>query len=300
MYQAKRHARSEFVPIRNLSYHVLVWGTPQTDKTPLVMLHGWMDVAASYQFVIDAFSEDHYIIAPDWRGYGQTSAGSADNFWFPDYLADLDFLLDHYAAQCPVNLVGHSMGGNVAMHYGGVRPERIRRLINLEGFGMAASTPDQTPERYARWMDELKKLHLGQLNLHSYPTLAGVSRRLMKTNPRLSADKANWLARHWAQETPVGQWRIRGQPGHKVVSANLPRLEEVMALYSQLSMPVLSVEAEESSLDTWWKGQYTLDEYHTRLRAIPHVEITRMMGAGHMLHHDQPEVLAEMIERFIT
>jgi pimeloyl-ACP methyl ester carboxylesterase len=259
-----------------------------------------MDVAASYQFVIDAFSEDHYIIAPDWRGYGQTRAGGADNFWFPDYLADLDFLLDHYAAQCPVNLVGHSMGGNVAMHYGGVRPERIRRLINLEGFGMAASTPDQTPERYARWMDELKKLHLGQLNLHSYPTLAGVSRRLMKTNPRLSADKANWLARHWAQETPEGQWRIRGQPGHKVVSGNLPRLEEVMALYSQLSMPVLSVEAEESSLDTWWKGQYTLDEYHTRLRAIPHVEITRMMGAGHMLHHDQPEVLAEIIERFIA
>ena len=300
MYQAKRHARSEFVPIRNLSYHVLIWGKPQTDKTPLVMLHGWMDVAASYQFVIDAFSEDHYIIAPDWRGYGQTSAGGADNFWFPDYLADLDFLLDHYAAQCPVNLVGHSMGGNVAMHYGGIRPERIRRLINLEGFGMAASTPDQAPERYARWMDELKKLHLGQLNLHPYPTLAGVSRRLMKTNPRLSADKANWLARHWAQETPEGQWRIRGQPGHKVVSANLPRLEEVMALYSQLSMPVLSVEAEESSLDTLWKGQYTLDEYHARLRAIPHVEITRMMGAGHMLHHDQPEVLAEIIERFIA
>ena len=83
MYQAKRRARSEFVPIRNLSYHVLVWGTPEIDKTPLVMLHGWMDVAASYQFVIDAFSEDHYIIAPDWRGYGQTSAGGADNFGFP-------------------------------------------------------------------------------------------------------------------------------------------------------------------------------------------------------------------------
>ena len=73
-----------------------------------------------------------------------------------------------------------------------------------------------------------------------------------------------------------------------------------MALYSQLSMPVLSVEAEESSLDTWWKGQYTLSDYHARLRAIPQVEITRIGEAGHMLHHDQPEVLADIIERFIA
>ena len=300
MYQVQRNARSEFVPIRNLSYHVLVWGTPGAGKTPMVMLHGWMDVAASYQFVIDAFSEDHYIIAPDWRGYGKTSGGDADNFWFPDYLADLDFLLDHYAPQSTVNLIGHSMGGNVAMHYGGIRPDRIRSLINLEGFGMAASAPDQAPQRYARWMDELKKLHQGQLGLHPYPAIGGVSRRLMKTNPRLSADKAHWLARHWAQESPDGQWRIQGQPGHKVVSANLPRLEEVIALYGRLSMPVLSVEAAHSNLDTWWKGQYTLDDYHARLRVIPQVEIARIEEAGHMLHHDQPTVLAETIERFIS
>ena len=165
---------------------------------------------------------------------------------------------------------------------------------------MAASTPDQAPQRYARWMDELKKLHFGQLHLHPYPTIAGVSRRLMKTNPRLSTDKANWLANHWAQESQDGQWRIQGQPGHKVVSANLPRLEEVMALYRQLVMPVLSVEAEKSSLDTWWKGQYTLNEYHERLGAIPHVEIIQIIEAGHMLHHDQPEVLAGIIERFIV
>lgn len=300
MYQVQRTGRSEFVPIRNLNYHVLVWGTPAAGKTPVVMLHGWMDVAASYQFVIDAFSDDYYIIAPDWRGYGKTSGGGADNFWFPDYLADLDFLLDHYAPQSEVNLIGHSMGGNVAMHYSGVRPERIRRLINLEGFGMAASSPDQAPQRYARWMDELKKLHQGQLDLHPYPAIGGVSRRLMKTNPRLSADKANWLARHWAQESPDGQWRIQGEPGHKVVSAHLPRLEEVMALYGRLSMPVLSVEAADTSLDTWWKGQYTLDEYHARLRVIPQVEIARIDDAGHMLHHDQPEVLATLIERFIS
>ncbi len=73
--------------------------------------------------------------------FGQTSTPQADHYVFADYLADLDMLLDHYAPGQAVDLVGHSMGGNVAMMYAGVRPERIRRLVNLEGFGMPATPP---------------------------------------------------------------------------------------------------------------------------------------------------------------
>jgi pimeloyl-ACP methyl ester carboxylesterase len=299
MYQVRRTHRSEFVPIRNLNYHVQVWGEPAPGKTPLVMVHGWMDVAASYQFVVDAFSEDHYIIAPDWRGYGRTRAPLADNYWFPDYLADLDFLLDHYAPGQPVNLVGHSMGGNVVMLYGGVRPERIRRLVNLEGFGMPATIPAQAPGRFATWMDELKKLHAGEMALKSYDSADGVARRLMKTNPRLSEDKAAWLARHWAAENADGSWSILGEAAHKVTNAQLYRVEEVLAIYQRLTMPVLAVEASDNSLDLWWKGKFTLAQYHERLQVVPQVEIATVNDAGHMMHHDQPQVLAAMIERFI-
>jgi pimeloyl-ACP methyl ester carboxylesterase len=299
MYQAKKHSKSEFVPIRNLQYHVQVWGEPSPDKTPLVMVHGWMDVAASYQFVVDAFAQDHYIIAPDWRGYGKTSSGTADNFWFADYMADLDFLLDHYAPDRPVNLVGHSLGGNVVMLYGGVRPERIRRLVNLEGFGLPATTPDMAPQRYAKWMDELKKLHRGELDMRAYDSIAGVARRLMKTNPRLGQDKADWLAQQWACQDAQGQWSIQGQPAHKVISAHLYQADEVLALYQRLSMPVLAVEASDNSLDLWWKGKFTLAQYHERIQSVPNVEIARINDAGHMMHHDQPEVLAALIERFI-
>lgn len=300
MYPVKRPPRSEFVPIRTLSYHVQVWGKPTPGQLPLVLLHGWMDVAASYQFVVDALSHDPYVIAPDWRGFGQTGAGGVDNFWFPDYLADLDALLDHYAPGAQVNLVGHSMGGNVAMLYAGVRPERVRRLVNLEGFGMPATTPGQAPDRFAQWMDALKNLHQGELALKAYDDLGGVARRLMKTNPRLAADKAQWLARYWAQENNQGQWCILGHPAHKIPTAQLYRLDEVLAIHARISMPVLMVEASDDSMQAWWKGQFTLAQHRERLQVVPQVEIARVEDAGHMLHHDQPEIVAALIERFVA
>jgi pimeloyl-ACP methyl ester carboxylesterase len=300
MYQAKREPRSEFVPIRNLSYHVRVWGEPQAGRPPLVMVHGWMDVGASYQFVVDALQQNRHVIAPDWRGYGLTGAGGVDNFWFPDYLADLDWLLDHYASDQPVDLVGHSMGGNIVMIYAGIRPERIRRLVNLEGFGMPATVPAQAPGRYAKWMDELKKLHRGDMDLSTYPAVDGVARRLMKTNPRLTQDKADWLARHWAKADEQGRWKILGDPAHKISNAQLYRVDEILEIYKRISAPVLAVEAQDNSLDQWWQGKFTLAQYHERLQSVPNVRIERILDAGHMMHHDQPEVLAGLLDAFLA
>ena len=305
MYQAQRPFRSEFVPIRDMSYHVLVWGEAAPGKVPLVLLHGWMDVAASFQFVVDALRRDHFIIAPDWRGFGKTGYREgvgypgADHYWYADYLADLDFLLDHYAPGEAVNLVGHSMGGNIAMLYGGVRPQRVRRLVNLEGFGMPATEPAQAPTRLANWMDQLKLLRAGEINLKPYDSLDGVARRLIKTNPRLSPDKASWLAQHWATEGADGSWRVLGAPAHKITSAQLYRVEEVLATHKRLSMPVLAVEATESNMNVWWKGNFTLEEYRERLKVVPQAEIAQIDNAGHMLHHDQPEELAALMEPFI-
>ena len=299
MYQARRTSRSEFVPIRNLRYHVRVWGEPGAGKVPLVMVHGWMDVGASWQFVVDALQDDHYVIAPDWRGYGLTESPPTDNFWFPDYLADLDFLLDHYSPNVPVNLVGHSMGGNIAMMYGGSRPARIRRLVNLEGFGMAATRPSQAPGRYAVWMDELKAFHRGELELKRYDSADGVAQRLMKTNRRLGQDKADWLARHWANQECDGKWRILGDPAHKIVNSSLYRVDEALEIYKAISAPTLSVEASDNRLEQWWKGEYRLTEYRERLKSVPAVVQALVTDAGHMLHHDQPEQVARLVENFL-
>jgi pimeloyl-ACP methyl ester carboxylesterase len=298
-YQIKRPSRSEFVPIRRHQYHVRLWGTPRADVPPLVMVHGWMDVGASFQFVVDALSQDRYVIAPDWRGYGLTTGPATDNYWFPDYMADLDFLLDHYAVGQPVDLLGHSMGGNVAMVYAGVRPERVRRLINLEGFGMPATKPAQAPGRFAKWMDELKALERGDLDLRAYPDASGVARRLMKTNTRLSADKADWLAQHWAAPNADGQWAILGDAAHKITNAQLYRVDEVLACYARITMPTLAIEASDDSLTGWYKGTFTLAQYHERLQTVPHVQIKVVPDAGHMMHHDQPQMLAQLIEAFL-
>jgi len=310
MYKEKRSSRSEFVPIRGLNYHVRLWESPSgADPAlpPLVLVHGWMDVAASYQFMVDAFSDafaqGRTIIAPDWRGFGLTSSGPegspADNYWFADYLADLDFLLDHYVGDKAVDLVGHSMGGNVAMLYAGVRPARIRRLVNLEGFGLPPTKPEQAAGRYAKWMDELKSLQRGELALKAYDSVDGVARRLMKTNPRLSANKAGWLAGHWARQDEAGQWQILGEPAHKITSAQLYRVDEALAIYRRISAPTLAVEASDDSLATWWQGKYSLAEYHERLKQVPQASVAVIQDAGHMLHHDQPEQLATLIEGFL-
>jgi pimeloyl-ACP methyl ester carboxylesterase len=304
IYQVLRPARVQRVQARGFEHQVRVWGQPKAAVAPLVLLHGWMDVSASYQFVVDAMQADRFILAPDWRGYGDTPSGpgAVDAYWFADYLADLDFLLDALAGDQAVDLVGHSLGGHVAMMYSGVRPTRIRRLVNLEGFGMPRNEPSQSPTRLAKWMDELKAFHRGEMALKSYDSADGVARRLMKNNPRLKPELADWLAQHWAAPNASGRWRILGDAAHKVINAQLSRVEETLAHYARITAPTLVVVADHSheQFNTWWQGRYSLEEFGERLKSVPNLERATVTDAGHMLHHDQPAQVARLIESFFS
>ena len=303
MYQVLRPSTSTFVSLRGCRYHLLQWGHADSSEPPLVLAHGWMDVGASWQFMVDALSDafvqERRIIAFDWRGYGLTESPPTDSYWFPDYLGDLDALLDILSPGQPIDLVGHSMGGNVVMMYAGVRPDRIRKLINLEGFGMAATRPAQAPGRLVQWLDELRQHREGAIDLKPYADASAVADRLVKTNPRLARDKAEWLARHWARPDAQGQWRILGDAAHKIINPYLYRVEEAQEIFKRIDAPVLAVEASDDSLTQWWKGKYTLEEYHQRLQAVANHRIARIEDAGHMLHHDQPLELAQTIEAFL-
>lgn len=295
-YQPRRHTRSVWVPVRGLRYHVQVWGAAQGAQPPLVMLHGWMDVGASFQFVVDALAQDRHVIAPDWRGFGLTQAPGADCYWFPDYLGDLDALLDALAPGQAVDLVGHSMGGNVAMIYAGVRPERVRRLVNLEGFGLPETTPDQAPARYAKWLDELKT----PMELRSYDSLDAVAERLRKNNPLLRPEFASWLAPHWAQPAEDGRWVILGDPAHKRTNPVLYRKDEVLACWRRITAPTLWVEGDRTNLAQWWGERYPRADFEARLAVVPRLRREVLSPAGHMLHHDQPEALARLLDDFLS
>jgi pimeloyl-ACP methyl ester carboxylesterase len=301
-YIPRRIASAQFVPLRGLRYHVNAWGdaslvTPR--RPPLVLLHGWMDVGASFQFVVDALTAsdgfDRCVIAPDWRGFGRTEAPGADSYWFPDYLGDLDALIDTVAPGAPVDLAGHSMGGNVAMSYAGVRPARVRKLINLEGFGLPQTRPQQAPKRLAQWLDELKTAQ----SLRDYASLPEVAARLMKNNPLLSPDKAAWLAPHWARLGADGRWHILGDPAHKRPNPTLYRVDEILETWKLITAPLLWVEGDRTDIARWWGTRYTKEEFHERLTVVPGVERHVLSPCGHMLHHDQPHALAERLSRFL-
>lgn len=284
-------SESLFLDLRGLRYHVRRWGRAGAPK--LFLLHGWMDVSASFQFLVDALRGDWEVYAPDWRGYGLTQWTPADCYWFPDYVADLDFLLKRLEPEAPARLVGHSLGGNVACLYAGIRPERVAKLVNLEGFGMPPTRPEQAPKRYREWLDELHE----RPGLKPYDDFPALAARLRRNNPRLTAERAGFLARHWGREEG-GKVVLRGDPSHKIVNPLLYRYEEVRAVWQEVRAPVLWIDAAQS--DTL--ARMRLDPAHmaerrSAFRALRHETI---QDAGHMLHHDQPEVLAQLIDAFLA
>jgi pimeloyl-ACP methyl ester carboxylesterase len=294
-----KRASSRFVDVRGMRHHVLAWGDPGAPA--LVMLHGWMDVGASFQFLVDALAEDWHVVAPDLRGFGR-SEWQAQGYWFWDYVADLDALLDEVSPRDPVRLVGHSLGGNIVMHYAGSRPARVRSLVSLEGFGIPFELASVAPRKMEKWLEALRE----PPGFRPYASLAGVADRLQKSNSRLARDKAEFLAGYWAQEKPGGGAELTSDPRHKLPFPTVYRMEELFAVWRAITAPVLWVAAAQSDIPRWLDrhpegemGVDGLDGVRRRLAEVPGGTLTVVPEAGHMLHHDQPEAVARAIEPFL-
>jgi len=292
--------RAQRLSLRGLDHHVLTWGEPDAPK--LFFLHGWMDSGASFQFLVDALAGDWFAIAPDLRGFGR-SAWQAQGYWFYDYVADLEALVDAFAPGEAVNLVGHSLGGNIVMHYAGVRPQRVRRLVSLDGFGVPAEEPAIAPQKFARWLDALADPPA----FAPYRDLDAVADRLQKTNPRLSRDKARFLADYWAEVLTDGSARLASDPRHKLPFPTVYRIEEIYAVWRAIAAPTLWVAAADSNIPQWLDGHPegeggvdNLAGIRRRIAHIPHARLITISDAGHMLHHDRPDAVAAAIEPFLA
>ena len=282
-------SRSAFHQINGLRYHVREWG--ETSAPKLFLLHGWMDVAASFQFLVDELQHDWHVIAPDWRGFG-LSQWSQNPYYFPDYFADIDRLLDIFSDKNPINLVGHSMGGNVAGLYAGIRPKRMAKLVLLEGFGLKPTEPSQSPARLEKWLDQLQQ----PPSFKTYGSVEEFAKRLQQNNSHLTFERALFIAQHSCEETSPGLFELTSDPAHKLTNPVLYRLEEAMACWKLVTAPTLWITGADSEFMRMQVA--SPDDYATRKACFKPLREEIIADCGHMMHHDQPHALAVLLEDF--
>lgn len=277
------------IAVRGLSYQLRYWGAP---SAPLLLcLHGHRDGSATFQFVVDALRRDWRIVAPDWRGHGGT-AWCAQGYYFQDYLADLDAIVDHVSPDAPVSILGHSLGGNVANVYAGVRPQKVKGVASIDGFGLRPRDSVEMPDHLDSWLTSWR----GEPRARVYPDRAAMAARLVAANKRLPEDKALFLAQHTSRAVDGGfAWSF--DPGHQRPFAAIYRVDEWAACWRRIAAPALWIAAGDrfERMDREGEGGF-----EWRFAQLPRGAWTQVPQTGHNIHHDQPAELARIVEDFFT
>lgn len=286
-YLPRRPARHESRTIRGLNHRITRWG-PESDD-PIVLLHGHMDSAETFQFLVDELPAEWSFVAPDWRGFGGTQ-WQADGYFFPDYLADLEAFLDALVPHARARVIAHSMGGNVALLYSGVRPERLAWLADLEGFGLPRVGPDHAPARYAKWLDQQRE----PLRASRYESPAQLAAALRRRNPRLTEERAAFVSQVWTRAVDGG-YELRADPRHRRVNPVLYRREEVEACWRRSRIPVLLLLGALSEYLPGLGADGGESMFHSLLAKLT---LVTLPGVGHMMHHEDPAAVAREIAAF--
>lgn len=283
-----------FLKINGLKQRIFSWGNPK--RPPLFLLHGWMDTGASFHFLAEHLYNKYFMIAPDLRGYGISEHGkSALGYFFYEYLADLHCLLHHYYPKKKINLLGHSLGGAVATIYAASFPDRIKSLINLEGFVFQNWNKKSAPKRIHDWIAGMK-----EYGFRSYPSLLDLAQRLIKANSNLSEAKALFLAKYLSKKTKTG-YRIAADPRHKYSEPYQVMSQSMQEYLSAIRAKTLVIGAEMSFFTTTLKISGVKKELQNYRRWInANCETLMIPEVGHMLHHEKPEEIAKILHRFLT
>jgi pimeloyl-ACP methyl ester carboxylesterase len=281
------NSRSEFLHIRGLRCHVRRWGDPA--KPQLFITHGWLDVSATFQPLVEPLLGRWQVLMPDWRGFGY-SEWPQDGYWFPDYVADLEGVLDHYSPAEPVLLAGHSMGAQAVALYAGARPQRVRKLVCLDGIGLPDMALERAPKKLRRWLDDLKQLP----GVKTYASFEQLAERVRSKHTRLTPEHALFIARCWGQEDAYGRIRLCADPKHILAGPQLYRAAEAEEIWKQVTAPTLFIDAAESNV------ALPAEERIRRRACFRDQRVVVIPDAGHMLHFDAPEATAREIAAFMA
>lgn len=286
MYSPIKPSRSLFADIRGLKHHIRIWG--DDDAPPLFFLHGAWDASPTFQFLVDAMKGQWRIVALDWRGYGGSEWAPA--YWFHDLVADLEVFGERFSPNAPMAIVGHSMGSNAAHFFAGARPERVSRFVSLDGFGLGDDSPQDALARYRRWLDSLKAEPFAK----GYAATAEMAERLMRSNPLLAADKAAFLAANVSRKKPDGMFTWGFDPRHRDPYPVQTRLDGWTAGFAGIQAPTLLLSAGLNRF-----RRLSAEELERRIGLVPRHAHVHIRDIGHNMHHDDPALVAKIIEPFL-
>ncbi len=265
------------------------WGTE--GKPALVLVHGGLDHARNWDAVARALHEDFHVYAIDLRGHGNSGWAPGAMYSIAEHILDLSALLD-IIGEFPVYLIGHSLGGMIVTHYSGIYPERVKKLVSIEGVGFPPNhrVHGPAPERMRRWIEDVRKTEGREAR--SYPDLASAVARMKEANPHLSDEVAQHLTMHgtnWNSDRSM-VWKFDNfvRPlapyGHHI--------PDVVDIFSRIACPVLLFWGDESFIKA------PVDD--PRVTAIGDLRLVNVAHAGHWVHHDQLELFLGETQRFLA
>ncbi|MCA9844957.1 MAG: alpha/beta hydrolase [Dehalococcoidia bacterium] len=273
---------------QRLTLRYFQYGDPSLP--PLILIHGTRDHARSWDQTADALIDRYCVYAPDLRGHGDSEWAVGGDYSIIDYALDIHALGEHIGRE-PYVVVGHSLGGGVALQYAGAFPEKVSRLITIEGLGglgWSDRAPKPAHTRMRRWVESMRALETREP--HFYSTIEDATERMIAANRRLSPELARHLTVEGTRQTEHGlAWKF-----DNFTRAGSPyefNMEDARDLWNQIRCPILILWGDES----WGRRNYDLDTspFHD-------VEVVKIAGAGHWVQHDQFGVFISHVNRFLN
>jgi pimeloyl-ACP methyl ester carboxylesterase len=267
------------------------WDFGGEGKPSVVLVHGGLDHARNWDWVARDLCRDYHVYALDLRGHGNSAWAPGAMYSIAEYVLDLSALLD-VIGEFPIYLIGHSLGGALVMHYAGIYPDRVRKVVNIEGLGFPAGHRIHAPysERLRQWVEQMRETE--KREPRPYPDIPSAIARMKEANPHLSDEQARHLTLHGTNWNSDGSliWKFdnyaRAFPpyGHN--------LDDIREIVGRITCPVLLFWGMESRMPD--------PEADGRLEWVPNVRLIRVPRAGHWLHHDQLEVFLTETRKFLA